>query len=259
VNLVSYYRILIPRLLPADVERVVYLDCDLVICADLVKLWKQRLAGHRCLAVQDCSAPYMDSAVALPNYAKCAAFVGCRQPVPNFRELGLPAEVPYFNAGVLLIDLRAWREADVSAQLLSCLEKNRQHVRWWDQYAMNVVLAGHWGRLDARWNQGSHIYKYPSWQLSPFDQLSYEQQTLEPYIVHYTTAQKPWRASCRHILRERFYDYLDRTDWAGWRPPRWAVFLEALRAQERRLRRGRKWLTAQARQWWQNEPERRAA
>jgi lipopolysaccharide biosynthesis glycosyltransferase len=249
VNVVSYFRILIPRLLPRDVRRVIYLDSDLVISADLARLWAHDMSGHLCLAVQDCSSPYIDSAQALANYSRCGAYLASIEPIRNHRQLGLDPRAPYFNAGVLVIDLDAWRAADLSTQLLECLAANRKHVRWWDQYAMNVVLAGRWGRLDLRWNQGSHIYRYPTWQQSPFDQVSYDEQRDDPYIVHFTTRHKPWRASCRHPLARRFFDYLERTDWAEWRMPRLELVLEAIKAQERRFRHGRRRLRDWARQW----------
>ena len=174
--------------------------------------------------------------------------MGPAYPVPNFRELGFKPEAAYFNAGVLLIDLAAWRVADVSRRLLECLEEHRRHVVFWDQYALNVVLAGRWGQLDLRWNQGSHVFHYPTWEQSPFDRQTYEQVRRDPYIVHFTTRAKPWRA-CRHPLRGEFFKYLDRTAWAGWRPPRLKVFLELMKAEERRLRRSRNWLRSQARRW----------
>jgi lipopolysaccharide biosynthesis glycosyltransferase len=258
VNLVSYYRILIPRLLPDDVQRVIYLDSDLLVCADLTRLWNHDLTGRLCLAVQDCSAPYMDSRQAVPNFGECGPYIGCLEPVPNFRALGLSPLAAYFNAGVLLLDLAGWRQADVSGQMLACLKEHKQHVRWWDQYAMNVVLAGRWGALDPRWNQGSHIYRYPTWRQSPFDRQSYDAQHDDPYIVHFTTRHKPWRASCRHPLRQAFFDCMERTAWAGWQLPKWELLLEAIKAQERRFRHGRRRLRDQAWQWLQGS-RRRAA
>jgi lipopolysaccharide biosynthesis glycosyltransferase len=259
VNIVSYYRILIPRLLPADVHRVIYLDSDLIICADLARLWDNDLAGNACLAAQDCSAPYLDSSVAVANLAQSGAFICSHRPVPNYRALGLPAEAPYFNAGVLLIDLDLWRREDLSEQLMSCLQQNQGHVQWWDQYALNVVLTGRWGQLDSRWNQGSHIYEYPSWDRSPFDRRSFEQLRDDPYIVHFTTRDKPWEASCRHPLKQKFFDVVDRTAWAGWRPPLVRVMLELLKVSERQLRHGRKWLSRQAAQWLDGMRRRPAA
>lgn len=249
VNIVSYYRILIPRLLPDDVHRVIYLDSDLIICGDLARLWQHDLAGHACLAAQDPSAPYMDSSIAVDNLAESGPFIGCHRPVPNYHALGLSAKAPYFNAGVLLLDLDTWRREDLSGRLIACLEQNKGHVQWWDQYALNVVLAGRWGWLDPRWNQGSHIYRYPTCEQSPFDRASFDQQRDDPYIVHFTTRHKPWRASCQHPLKQRFFDTVDRTQWAGCRPPLARVMLELLKVPERQLRHGRKWLSRHAAEW----------
>jgi hypothetical protein len=44
--------------------------------------------------------------------------------------------------------------------------------------------------------------------------------TRDPWIVHYSTWSKPWHWSCTHPARERFFEVLDRTEWAGWRPRR---------------------------------------
>lgn len=249
-NLVGYYRMLMPRLLSADIDRVLYLDSDLMIGADLAQLWRHDLSGNMCLAVQDCAAPCMDASVALPNYQRCSAYLGSAWPVPNFRELGLGGDAPYFNSGVLLIDLAAWRAADLPRLLLGCMEQHSQHALWWDQYALNVVLAGRWGSLDLRWNQGAQIYQYPTWEQSPFSRQTFEELRDDPYIVHFTTRHKPWLASCRHPLRKEFFQYVDRTAWAGWRPPRLKVLFERVRAQERTLRRGRKWLQNRLGQWF---------
>ena len=96
----------------------------------------------------------LDSSLVLENFRLCGPYLGSAQPVPNYRELGLVPEAAYFNAGVLLIDVAAWRDAELSRRSLACLAQYRQHVYWWDQYALNVVLAGRWGPLDERWNQG---------------------------------------------------------------------------------------------------------
>ncbi len=254
VNLVSYYRILIPRLLPGDVRRVIYLDADLLVRADLSRLWDHDLAGHLCLAAQDCAAPYLDAAAVLANFDRCEQFLGSPRPIPNFRELGLSPQAAYFNAGVLLIDLEAWRAGDLSTRLLACLDEHKQHIRWWDQYALNVVLAGRWGALDARWNQGSQVYRYPTANRSPYDQETYEQLREDPYIVHFTTRYKPWVPSCRHPFRRHFFECVDRTDWAGWRPSRLkrlGVILEIVKSQERRLRHGRRRLGKRIGEWLQ--------
>jgi lipopolysaccharide biosynthesis glycosyltransferase len=251
-NRVNYFRILMPWLMPQCIERAIYLDADLIIQRDLSELWDCDLAGQVCLAVQDCAAPYLDASVKLPNFSLCGRHLGSITPVPNYRELGLDSRGAYLNSGVLVVDLAAWRAADLPDQMLACLETNREHVRWWDQYALNVVLAGRWGELDLRWNQGSHIFAYPTCLQSPFERAAYEHLRDDPYIIHFTTRYKPWLASCLHPLRGEFFKYLDRTDWVGWRPwktDRLRVYFELAKAQQRRLRLGRKKLQCRAAEW----------
>lgn len=253
----NYYRILMPWLLPADVTRAIYLDADLIVRRDLAELWACDLGDRLCLAVQDCAAPYMDARVALSNYERCRQHLGAATPVANYRELGLNPFAEYFNSGVLLVNVAAWREIDLPRRLLSCLEANREHVRWWDQYALNVVMSGRWGKLDSRWNQGSQIYVYPTWSRSPFDQASFERLRDDPYVVHFTTRYKPWLASCLHPRRKEFFAFLDRTDWAGWRPwqvNRMKTTFEFAKAHHRRMRLKRKYWISRAIEWLNSRP-----
>ncbi|MCA9233865.1 MAG: glycosyltransferase family 8 protein [Planctomycetales bacterium] len=243
VSQVAYYRILMPRLLPEGLDRVIYLDSDLVVCADLTRLWESDFEGAPCLAVQDCAAPFVDASQALANFNRCGPHLGSSTPIENYRELGLDPLAPYFNSGILLVDLQAWRNEDLSGQLLACLEQNSAHVLWWDQYALNVVLSGRWKPLDPRWNQGAHAFAFNTWSQSPYDATVYRQVRDEPYIIHFTTHNKPWMVSCLHPLRKQFYRYVDRTAWAGWRPAwfnRPQTFFKLLKTQQRRLRFARR-------------------
>jgi len=218
VSLATYYRVLMPRLLPAEVTRAIYLDADLLVRADLGRLWNEDQAGAACLAVPDTAAPYIDAREALPSYARCRRYLAASEPVPNFRELGLAPTAKYFNAGVLVADLALWRARDLTDQLLRCLHEQRQHVQWWDQYALNVVLADQWRELDPRWNQGAHAYTFPTWRESPFDQATFQQLRADPWIVHFTSREKPWHYYCRHPFRRDFLTVAAETAWRGWRP-----------------------------------------
>jgi lipopolysaccharide biosynthesis glycosyltransferase len=127
-------------------------------------------------------------------------------------------------------------------------------VRWNDQYALNVVLSGRWGQLDLRWNQAAHIFSYPSWSLSPFDRETFEQLRDDPYIIHFTTCDKPWLATCLHPSRKLFFECVDRTAWAGWRPSRFThprAFFGLLKAHKRRVRQARKRLQCRVFDWLQ--------
>ena len=218
VNEMTYFRMLVPEALPDAVKRVIYLDSDLLIRRDLSEIWDRDLDGSACLAAQDCAAPYFDGAAALASFRQCAAYLVARRPVPNAQALGLEGSLPYFNGGVMLIDIDLWRRENVTRRLIECLRANHEHIRWWDQYALNVVLADRWKPLDPRWNQGSHLYRFPDSRRSPFDQETFDQLRSDPYIVHFTSAVKPWHEECRHPFRDDWFRCLDRTQWKGWRP-----------------------------------------
>ncbi|HVT27087.1 MAG TPA: glycosyltransferase family 8 protein [Lacipirellulaceae bacterium] len=260
-NVVNYFRVLTPWLLPSNVQRVIYLDADLVVNTDLTRLWESSFDGQLCLAVQDSAAPYFDALLAMDNYQYCRRHLGSATPVANYRDLGLNPRGAYFNSGVMLLDLAAWRAKKIPQRLLACLAKNKPHIRWWDQYALNVVLADSWGFLDPRWNQQSHIYVYPTWSQSPYDRESFQRLRDEPWIVHFTTRYKPWLASCLHPRRGEFFRYVDQTDWAQWRP--WhgnhlkAAF-DYVRAQNRRLRRERHRLVGRVAEVWARWQDRAA-
>jgi lipopolysaccharide biosynthesis glycosyltransferase len=228
VNANTYLRILIPRILPDSVNRVIYLDSDLLVCRDLTELWNLPQNGRAVLAVQDSAAPYIDSSVGIPSYQRCQSQIVAARPIANFRELGLSPSAQYFNGGLLVVDVDHWRRESISDQLLDCLQRYREHVLWWDQYALNVVLHGRWGALDHRWNQGSHFHTYPSQATSPFDEQTYQQLKRDPWVIHFTSPSKPWHYFCHHPATEAYRRCLQRTPWGEWTPERPQQYLRHL-------------------------------
>lgn len=220
VNHVTYYRLLMPWILPQEVSRAIFLDADLLVRRDLAALWDCDQGGAACLAAPDTAAPAIDARISLPNYPRCHRFLAATEPIPNYRELGLEPTAGYFNAGVLVADLSQWRQLDLTTQALQCLRQHSQHVRWWDQYALNVVLSGRWRELDLRWNQGVHAFTFPTASESPFTADAYTTLRDDPWIVHFTSQTKPWHYYCRHPFRSEYLATIDRTAWRGWQPER---------------------------------------
>jgi lipopolysaccharide biosynthesis glycosyltransferase len=189
----TYHRLVLARLLPAHVERAIWLDCDVVVEADLTALWELDLEGDPVLAVQDRLVPLVSS----------------RYGVRSWRSLGLPGNARYFNSGVMVVDLGRWRKEQVEDRAVGYLREHRDEVVFWDQEALNAVLCGQWRELDPRWNvparQGSNGERDPA----------------EAWILHFSGMLKPWLLpEPRSGPRARFYRHLDRTPWAGWRPGR---------------------------------------
>lgn len=201
LSIASYYRLLIPEILPQNIEKVIYLDCDLVVNTNLEQLWQIDLGENLVLAVQDVLVRYVSTSQGLLNY----------------KQLGISPDSKYFNAGVLAIDLKKWREYGITAKAIRYLKQNKDYIRLHDQDVLNALLADQWGELDPKWNLLlPHALAYSSWQESPFSENAYNSLIREPYIIHFATDRKPWNS--RHaLMKEHFFHYVDLTAWSGWR------------------------------------------
>lgn len=196
----AYARLLLGELLPPNVNRTVYLDADTLVRHDLAELNRWPLRG-------------VPVAAALDERARTAAAA-----FPDPAAVGLSAELPYFNSGVLVIDLDRWRAEKIGTRCLGLLRDPPAAMPYADQGALNVVLAGCWAELPAGWNQQGHAYRYLSSRHSPHDRAAYRRLLVDPQIVHFTTGKKPWVSRATHPWTGAWYRVLDRTAFAGWRP-----------------------------------------
>lgn len=238
LNHSTYLRLLIPSIVSQNVDKVIYLDADLLLRRDLGLLWDEPLGGHSILAAQETSTPYVDSTVVLADAPLKYSKLGTTSPIANYRELGLDPHAKVFNAGVLVINVAQWREQDVPRQVYECLETNREHVLFCDQYALNVVLHHQWRELDSRWNQNSHFYTYKTCACSPLDQKTFDELNLDPWICHYTWIHKPWFRDCDHPFAGEYIAQLKRTAWSSHRMLR----NPALASRTRQRRTFKEWI-----------------
>ena len=220
----AYLRLLASKILPDHVEKVVYLDSDLLVLDDVTKLWQIDLGDAYAAASVDIACPFVDAREHFEEHQTSSArfgsvpYIAAISPIPNWRELGIDGSAAYFNSGVMVLNLKRWRQDDISRKLFDCLRENREHVWCWDQYALNVVFAGNWKPLEPKWNQGTHVYEYPNAEATPIDSDQFLEMRERPSIVHYTTEYKPWQHRQYHPQRELFFDHLDKTAFVGWRP-----------------------------------------
>ena len=189
-SVMTYARLALPELV--EETRLIYLDADLVVQADLTPL------------VQ---LPLGDAIVAAAPDIITGTLGGEGLPV---RELGLPPDDPYLQAGFLVIDLPRWRREKVSERVLAYLKAWPNHARFWDQSALNVVLHRRWLALPAHWNM-------PAW----WADAGRGQCHLDGAILHFVGPHKPWLLGHdRSGSAGRFFAEVRRTDWGNWRPSR---------------------------------------
>lgn len=173
---VVYARLLLDRLLPAEVSRVLYLDSDLYVRAPVEKLLEMDLEGM--------------SLAAAPEPGRHHLVAG-----DDMRTRKGPFDIadPYFNSGVLVIDRPAWGRADLPGFLADLQESGELALLYHDQDVLNLRFREDWLRLDPRWN-----FTKPHPAARAFD----------PFIVHYTTGMKPWNtlayvafgSSYKHVM-----------------------------------------------------------
>ena len=192
-------RIFIGSVLPGEVERVLYLDCDTVVLGSLGRLWRTELSGCVLGAVME------------PTI------------YPQVKErLSLKREDAYFNSGVLLIDLRAWREKEVERQLVDFYLKNGPELLACDQDTINGVLKGKIKPLSPRYNFFTN-YRYFHYSDLVSQSPSYKKVSKDifrrakahPAVVHYMGDERPWKAGNRNHYRRAYEHYLAKTPWRG--------------------------------------------
>lgn len=180
VSSAVYTRLSIPEVIP-DEPRVLYLDADTMVLADLRPLLRQPLLGSPIGAVLDAQNPTIGYGIAMPG--------GDRLDIPMGRE--------YFNSGVMLIDLARCRQLQTFEKAHRFLAEHPDKVKFWDQDALNFAVANNWRRLEPCWNAFalSPLAAQPGFihyaeAFTPLKQLLADEDTAA--VIHFAGPDKPW-------------------------------------------------------------------
>lgn len=190
VGLFTYARLLSAELFP-NLERAVYLDTDIVVNLDLAEFHDLDLEGFPIAAVRDRFTPVVSHELSILDWD----------------ERGMAADDEYFNAGVLVIDFKKWREENLGAETMRFARENPELCVRWDQTALNVLLYRRWKRCEVKWNY--MVY-------SNIEEESFRERA----NFHITGRPKQWDMAPRTNagFQKMFFGYLDQTAWKGWRP-----------------------------------------
>lgn len=152
LTIASYYRLLMSDFLPDEVDKVLYLDCDVEVKSSLQELYNVELDDCCFAAVPDVIGDIQAERLNLKNY---------------------------FNAGVLVVDLHKLREINFSSKVFEFINENSYKLKFHDQDVINIYFAGQIKELDAKWNcQGNLINK------------NFKNLIKSADIVHYVSTEK---------------------------------------------------------------------
>ena len=175
-----YFRFLIPELLP-HYEKVVYLDCDLIIKRDISELYINDIGNNIMGVVTNITNNEMY------NYAKNVLKI-----IPE----------RYFNSGVLLINTTQFKKEYVKERCLELLAKMPK-LACPDQDVLNMVCYEKVQYLDSKWNfQWHHQWDKSGGALAEYFQEQFDNSWENPYIVHYTSSEKPWKRPDKPLAKQ---------------------------------------------------------
>jgi len=194
----ALFRLSMAEVLPPEVERVLYLDVDVLVLRSLEPLWSEARDGSIARAVRS---------VNFPSICTYGA-------VDNWHSLGLDPRAPYFNSGVLMVELGPWRSSQIGSRAFEYLESPLANGTLADQEALNVVLAGHWTELDPSWNVQPGLLGDQRAAHLLYDDEVIEAARRKPAIIHFIDRPKPWHRDCRHPFTETWRAVASRTAFA---------------------------------------------
>lgn len=187
-----FYRLFLAELLPNDIEKVLFLDGDIVVRHSLKELWETDLSGVALGACQDAAEGRIE----------------------QFNRLGYSAQLGYFNAGVLLINLKYWRNHHLQQEFLDFVNENPEKIRLNDQDILNYICRERKIEVPLKYNvQSDYLFKP---QYLYFDAWKHRDELIEarqaPVVLHYS-GDRPWEAGCDHPYKSEFFKYQSQTMW----------------------------------------------
>lgn len=192
----TWYRIFLPDLLPS-LQRVLFLDADLIVRKPLDGLWDVDLDGAYVAAVTN----------VLPrHYEKMLV------------EAGFDIDT-YFNAGVMLLDLERMRRDGCAEEMRSYGLSHADSLVVREQDTLNAVLGGRRLSLEPRWNCMNSFFVYP-WASEHFDGDQLADAKSDPVIRHFEGPlwNKPWHYLCEWDSRHLYAEHRRQTPWPRFRP-----------------------------------------
>ena len=183
VSKATYFRLLLTEIIPNDVNYGLFMDSDIIVTGPL-RYFSQINFDNSCnsnslFAVKD------DDIVN----------------VKRLNSLGFET-MKYFNAGVMYINLKAWRNEKAPQHLIQIAEEFKQELLWWDQDVLNMFFYDKWSSLPFVYNAFALQEKMPNL----------------PVVIHYTGSFKPWDYNNNHPYRYLYFKYLKITPYKFYNP-----------------------------------------
>ena len=190
-------RLFLCRYLPEEVERVLYLDCDIIVNASVGELDKIDFRHNYVAAVPELYMPADKKAL-----------------------IGFAPDETYYNAGVLLVNLSVWRSLDLETVFMDYYSSMNGQLLYNDQDIINYCCKGKILTLNHTYNVSANLPYFPRYfvkKLQPaYDTSaarSYKQILKRPAVIHYMGDERPWIEGNYNKYRKQYEYYYRRSPW----------------------------------------------
>ena len=195
-SIATYFRLKLPSLLP-KVERILYLDSDIVVCGNISDIWLNYSCGSKLLG-----------AIEEPKSLNAK----------RLGALGMNEDSPYFNGGILDMNLQKMRDTQFESRSIDYISRYKDVIRYQDQDVLNALAEGDWRALPLRFNSFffvlEGIYKN---DFRIYTAADIQQARQNPFIIHFNQRPKPWCEGCIDPRRREYFKYIDFTPYKGFR------------------------------------------
>lgn len=195
-NPIVLARLLIDKILPKEINRVIYLDGDTITLASILELWNTDMKNK---VIGASIEPTVDK--------------------ERKKSLGL-LNSNYYNAGVLLINLDLWRKNNTGEKIINYYKEKKGQLFANDQDAINGALKDEIYTLSPKYNFFNTFIQYPYHFLEklelPATYISkkiFDDAKKNPCIIHFLGEERPWRKYNTHKYSKEYKKYLSITPW----------------------------------------------
>lgn len=165
----AYYRLLLSTTLPNDIDKVLYMDCDMIVLRDLSEIFQ----------------------VEIDNYALAASIDNFPYDNQHRLQLHMEADERTFCSGIMLVNLKFWRDNNVEPGLLEYAKRHREVVYLHDQDVLNYYFKKKWFLLPPKWNRQAYDIFPPDYK--KFKKFDFFEYVHKPMLYHYAALDfKPW-------------------------------------------------------------------
>lgn len=192
----AYARLFLSDIIPTNIDRILYVDCDVVFNQSIKPLWDMEMNDESIAGALD----------TLPD-------------ATSKLNIGINVDSPYVNSGVLLINLKHWRTINIQQQFIDFLLSHGGNVHHHDQGIINAVCTDKI-IVSPKYNLISTYLSHPYRLLKRTNEPFYDDETIDdakqnPAIIHFTEGffNRPWIKNTKHPLASIYQKYHSQTEW----------------------------------------------